>query len=104
QALGAAEKAFDRLPREQQVKFVDRMKAGADQPTSELRDLAKFMTGTDEDTYMRVVEAQVRSLGPKEQELWNELSREEKAAFVHNLEKFRSATKEAEKGGRPTKR
>lgn len=100
QALDAAEKGFNKVPEGRQVDFIDRMKAGEDQPTSEEKALAEFLSGTDEDTYLRVVDTQVRTLGPRAQKFWSALSTASKENFVHNLDDFRSAN--WEEGKEPT--
>lgn len=40
QTMGEIEDAFDKLPRDQQIDFIDRMKTGAAQPTPQLQQIA----------------------------------------------------------------
>lgn len=88
QMLHGVETSVGKLPQDEQVAFIDRFKAGQrpTQPTQELAQLDDFFRKTDEDTYMRVVEAQVRNMDVADQKLWNQMAPDLKASAVHNLD------------------
>src|ERR1019366_5927064 len=95
QVLQGAEKTMGRLPQGDQIAFVDRFKQGQKQPDSSLQAIADFISKTDEDTYRRVIEAQVRSLSPTARKLWSEKSEPEKSQFLHNIANERERAERA---------
>jgi hypothetical protein len=105
QVLQGAEKTMGRLPQGDQIAFVDRFKQGQKQPDSSLQAIADFISKTDEDTYRRVIEAQVRSLSPTARKLWSEKSEPEKSQFLHNIanERERAERALAENEGKLTR-
>lgn len=92
---------FDKVPEENQIEFFDRAKKGERQPTQQLQEVNDFMRKTDDAQIRRVVEAQVRGLSDKAQQLWNKFSEDEKTAFIRNISKFKAEElpKEGEEGG-----
>ena len=97
--LDEAEKAVDKLPREQQIAFVDQFKTGGKQATPELQQVANSIGEIDEATYMRVIEAQVRRLGKGAHKMWSKLSAADRADLAHDSKQVSQAIAEAlEKG------
>jgi hypothetical protein len=86
--LDKVEKAVDKVPREQQIAFVDQFKRGQEQETPELRKQRDDITAIDEASAMRTVNAQVRLLGEGAQKLWSKLSKDERLDFFHNSTQF----------------
>jgi hypothetical protein len=88
-ALQPIRVAFDKLPEDAQVDFVDRYKAGEPQATPAMQSVDDFMRKTDADTYRAVVDTQVKNLDPKAQKLWTAMSADDKTAFLQNISSFK---------------
>jgi hypothetical protein len=89
QVLDKARTMFGKLPREQQIDFIDRYKQGEDQATPELSEIAKFFAKTDEDTYRNVIEAQIGTVGGWAERAWKKLPEDAKVELIHSLEDYR---------------
>ena len=89
QVLEKSQALIDKMPREEQVAFVDRYKLGEDQPTPELTALADFMAKTDEKTYRAVVETQVANLSKEAHKLWDAMTEEDKNNFLRKIAEFK---------------
>jgi len=89
-ALQPVRVAFDKLPEEAQVDFVDRYKAGEAQATPEMQSVDDFMRKTDAATYRNVVDTQVNNLDPKAQKLWAKMSEPDKQSFLQKISAFKA--------------
>jgi hypothetical protein len=67
-ALRATKKMFDRMPRNEQVAFIDRMKRGQQQPTPELQQVAEMLREIDTQSWKAARVAYAR-LGFKSAEI-----------------------------------
>jgi hypothetical protein len=90
QALQPVRNAFDKLPQDAQVDFIDRYKAGEKQATPEMQSIDDFMRKTDADTYRNVVDTQAASLGPKAQKMWAVMPEPAKQAFLQRISDFKA--------------
>jgi hypothetical protein len=59
-ALRATKKMFDRMPRDEQVAFIDRMKRGQQQPTPELQQVAEMLREIDTQSWKAARNAYAR--------------------------------------------
>lgn len=67
-AVDAMEKAFNKMPRLDQVAFIDRMKTGVPQPSPELQKVADTLRKIDTDSW-QAAEAEYKRAGYKESPL-----------------------------------
>lgn len=68
QTLESAKRAFDKMPRQAQIEFIDRYKQGEEQPNQTLTDIASVLAQIDADAYAALASV-YRSLGYKEEDL-----------------------------------
>ena len=92
QALQPVRVAFDKLPEDAQVDFIDRYKAGDAQATPEMQSVDDFMRKTDADTYRNVVDTQVGNLDPKAQQLWAKMPEADRQDFLQKISGFKGDT------------
>jgi hypothetical protein len=72
--------AFDAMPEQERVAFIDNMKSGSPQASPELNDLADFYRKADDATYRNVIETQAA-----DNPLWKSLTPEQKNTFVDGI-------------------